>query len=100
MNQPFGGMFGAPAIQPQQPGLLGMAYSQPAFGGLLGGRGGDEKTQYEQMASPYAQWAAQQLAQVAPQAQPEPVQQPQIDPRQQQQNNLWNYYNNSSYNNS
>jgi len=84
-------------------GLLGYQPQTGYGGGLLGmgsRKSSDEKSQYEQMASPYAQWAAQQLAAVTPQAQQQPVQQPQVDPAQEQAARLWNYYFNSNYNNS
>lgn len=67
-------------------GLLGMGQQNP-YAGLLASR--NDNSQYEQMALPYAQWAAQQLQKVAPQT---PIPQQQwTNPQQQAMAQMWDY---------
>lgn len=91
---------GAQGSQGAQGGLLGMAGPDMQSGGssgLLGmfGRGKQKGNSFDQMAAPYAQWAAQQLQQVVPET---PVPQPQqFDPNQQQAlSQMWDYYQNQN----
>ena len=74
----------------QRGGLLGYAYQKPK-----------PEDQYAQMAAPYAQWAAQQLKQYAPETQVPEIQ-PQNqwnDAQQQALAQMWNSFQNQNYNN-
>ncbi|MGB6105638.1 MAG: hypothetical protein WBF88_17485 [Pusillimonas sp.] len=78
------------AFAPQQQQMQQMP---PMQGGLLGNAFGQQKPQdqYQQMAAPYAQWAAQQLQQFAPQTQTPPdANQMQMQQMQQQLQQLMN----------
>lgn len=80
----------ATGAAPTQGGLLGGVFAQPAY--RL--KGSEAERAYAQMASPYAQWAAQQLQSVLPQQQVAGPQQMQwADPQQMALASMWEEYN-------
>ena len=85
------------ALAHGQSGLLSSGFGQSntgQMGGLLGRafqQQPEPQDQYAQMASPYANWAAQQLQQVTPQA-PATSQQFISDPQQQALSQMWDFY--------
>lgn len=95
----FNNMYGVNPFTQQetQGGLLGMAgMGQPGLG-LFGASQQPAQNQYDQMAAPYAKWAAQQLRQVAPETQV--PQMPDWDSMQRQAlGQMWDQYQRNQWN--